>query len=140
MVHQKLVDEIKERGVRITPQRAIILEAIEEMPGHVTAEEVYARVQQVNAYISLTTIYRTLDLLCELGLLTQTNMGTATTHYALHTHATHHHALCRSCGRTFELPDDLFAPVVDVLRDEHQFEADIDHLVVFGRCWTCRPT
>ncbi len=139
MAQRKLVEEIKERGVRITPQRAIILEAIEEMPGHVTAEEVYTRVQQVNAYISLTTIYRTLDLLSELGLITQTNMGTATTHYALHTHATHHHALCRSCGRTFELPDDLFAPVVDVLQREHQFEADIDHLVVFGRCQDCQP-
>ena len=70
-----LLQELKRRGVRVTPQRAIILEAIEQMPGHITAEDVYVAVQQVNRYINLATVYRTLDLLRELDLIIETDMG-----------------------------------------------------------------
>ncbi|MCB0162466.1 MAG: transcriptional repressor, partial [Caldilineaceae bacterium] len=75
-----LVRDLKLRGVRVTPQRAIILEAIEQLPGHMTAEEIYNAVQAVNAYISLATVYRTLDLLREMGLVTEARMGTTTVH------------------------------------------------------------
>ncbi|MEZ4582387.1 MAG: transcriptional repressor [Caldilineaceae bacterium] len=108
-----LVRDLKLRGVRVTPQRAIILEAIEQLPGHMTAEEIYNAVQAVNAYISLATVYRTLDLLREMGLVTEARMGTTTVHYALKDHANHHHAVCRNCKHSYELPDDLFAPIVE---------------------------
>ena len=132
-----LVRDLKLRGVRVTPQRAIILEAIEQLPGHMTAEEIYNAVQAVNAYISLATVYRTLDLLREMGLVTEARMGTTTVHYALKDHANHHHAVCRNCKHSYELPDDLFAPIVERLRSEHNFEADVDHLVVMGLCEEC---
>ena len=99
-----LLDELKSRGYRVTPQRAIILEAIEKLPGHLTAEDVYAAVQKVNSYINLATVYRTLDLLKELDLITDADMGTGATQYALRSHGPHHHAICRVCGRSFEFP------------------------------------
>ena len=132
-----LVEELKRRGVRVTPQRAIILEAIEQMPGHITAEDVFTAVQRVNRYINLATVYRTLDLLRELDLIIETDMGASAVQFALCTHAAHHHAVCRRCGRSFEFPDDLLTPVIDGLATHYHFTADARHVVIFGWCKSC---
>jgi Fur family ferric uptake transcriptional regulator len=132
-----LLDDLKARGLRVTPQRAIILEAIENLSGHITAEEIFARVQRVNAYISLATVYRTLDLLKEMGLVTESNMGASMTHYALREHGNHHHAICRVCGRSIELSHDLFETIAIKLLTRHTFIADTNHMVVFGWCEDC---
>jgi Fur family transcriptional regulator, ferric uptake regulator len=134
-----LVEELKAQGIRITPQRAIILEAIERMPGHVTAEEVYAAVEKVNRYINLATVYRTLELLKELDLITEADMGTGAAQYALRSHGPHHHAICRACGHTFEVPHTLLAPVIQELGEQYNFVADAHHVVIFGWCSTCVP-
>ena len=63
-----LVEALRQRGMRVTPQRAIIFEAIENLEGHITAEEIFQAVQKINPYISLATVYRTLELLQELNL------------------------------------------------------------------------
>lgn len=133
-----LIDELRSRGLRITPQRAIILEAIESLSGHVTAEDVFASVQAVNNYINLATVYRTLDLLKELDLITESDMGTGATQYALRTHGPHHHAICRSCGRSFEFAHELLGPVIDQLSGDYGFMADAHHIVIFGWCETCQ--
>jgi Fur family transcriptional regulator, ferric uptake regulator len=132
-----LIDALKARGIRVTPQRAIILSTIEQMPGHMTVEEIYARVERVNSYINLATVYRTLDLLRELDLVTEADMGASATHYALHTHATHHHAVCRTCGRSIEFPHELLSSLIDMLRNNYDFVADADHTVIFGWCAAC---
>lgn len=134
-----LISDLKTRGLRVTPQRAIILEAIEGLAGHVTAEDIFAVVQQTSSYISLATVYRTLDLLKELGLITESNMGTGTTHYALISHGPHHHAVCRKCNRSIELPHNAFTPIVERLRSEYDFIADANHIVILGWCQECQP-
>lgn len=134
-----LVNDLKERGLRVTPQRAIILESIEGLSGHITAEDIFGVVKEVNSYISLATVYRTLELLKELGLITESNMGTSTTHYALRTHGTHHHAVCRVCGKTMELPSSMFEPIIEQLDSEFDFIADAHHMVVMGWCRECHP-
>ena len=139
-VNTGLIDELKQRGYRVTPQRAIILQAIESLSGHVTAEEIYHVVQKINAYISLATVYRTLVLLTELGLITEATMGTSTAHYALRTHGTHHHAVCRVCNKSIELSHDLFKPIASLLQDQHNFIADFNHLVIFGWCEACQTS
>jgi Fur family ferric uptake transcriptional regulator len=132
-----LIDALKSRGLRVTPQRAIILNAIEQIPGHMTVEQIYEQVQRVNSYINLATVYRTLDLLRELELVTEADMGASATHYALHTHATHHHAVCRACGHSLEFPHELLSPLLDTLRTDYRFFADADHTVIFGWCDAC---
>src|SRR5215212_2129942 len=99
--HTQLIEELKSHGIRVTPQRAIILEAIESLSGHFTAEDVFAVVQEVSTYINIATVYRTLELLRELEMITDSDMGTSAVHYALRTHGPHHHAICRTCGRSF---------------------------------------
>lgn len=132
-----LLEELKTRGIRVTPQRTIILDAIAGISGHFTAEDIYGAVQKVNAYINVATVYRTLDLLKELDLISEADMGATATHYALRTHGAHHHAICRTCGHSFEFPPDLLGPVIDRLRNDYHFVADAHHVVIFGWCTAC---
>lgn len=137
--HAGLIEALREKGYRVTPQRAIILEAIGSLSGHVTAEQIFEVVKQHSPYISLATVYRTLDLLQELGLITESHMGTATSHFALRTHGTHHHAVCRICKQSVELPDDYFQAVEARIRTEFNFVVDANHVVIFGWCEHCLP-
>jgi Fur family ferric uptake transcriptional regulator len=133
-----LVARLRARGIRVTPQRAMILQAIETLPGHITAEEVHSAVQRNSPYVNLATVYRTLDLLRGLDLVTVANMGTGATHYALHTHATHHHAICRSCGRSLEFPPEMLDGFMESLEREYGFVAAANHIVIFGWCARCQ--
>ena len=135
--NKSMVQAIKERGIRVTPQRAIIMQAIEALSGHVTADEIFDKVQAVNEFISLATVYRTLDLLKNLGMVTESHMGTSTAHYALPTHGFHHHAVCRICNASIELPHNLFAPITQTLQDDYDFMVDDKHVVVLGWCKAC---
>ncbi len=133
-----LVEEIKAQGIRITPQRAIIFEAIENLEGHITAEDIFQEVQQVNPYISLATVYRTLELLSDLKLVNQTNFGRSQTYFALRDHGSHHHLVCLECGRVEEFADEMLASLRSNLREKHNFEAHTDHICIFGICKGCR--
>lgn len=134
-----LIDELKSHGIRVTPQRAIILDSIESFSGHFTADDVYASVQKISSYINIATIYRTLELLTELDIVTEADMGGSATHYALRTHGPHHHAICRTCGHSFEFPCDLLTPTIEGLHDRFHFIADARHIVIFGWCAQCLP-
>jgi Fur family ferric uptake transcriptional regulator len=124
--------------MRITPQRAIIFEAIERLEGHITAEDIFQEVQEVNPYISLATVYRTLELLQELQLVTPTNLGGSQTYFALKDHGTHHHLVCLQCQRIEEFSDDLFDPVRLRLAEEYSFQVHTDHMSLFGICRECQ--
>ena len=134
----ELIKALKNKGLRMTPQRAIIFEAIETLEGHLTAEAIFEEVQQVNPYINLATIYRTLDLLQELNLMTQTNLGRGRTFFALKDHCSHHHLVCEACGRVEEFCDDVLDPVRARLEAQYGFEAHTDHISIFGLCKACQ--
>ncbi|MDM8519349.1 transcriptional repressor [Anaerolineales bacterium HSG6] len=133
-----LIQELHERGCRVTAQRAIIISAIESLSAHITADEIFKAVKKNNPYISLATVYRTLDLLKEAELITESNMGGSTMHYALKTHGPHHHAVCRKCNQSIELPSLLFTPIIEQLKTNHNFILEADHMVLFGICWQCQ--
>lgn len=133
-----LIEELRARGMRMTPQRAIIFEAIEKLVGHITAEDIFAEVQKVNAYISLATVYRTLELLQELKLITPTNLGGSQTYFALKGHGSHHHLVCLECGQIEEFSDTIFDPVRARLDEQHGFQVHTDHMSIFGVCKSCR--
>lgn len=134
---QTLVDRLRARGIRITPQRGMILRAIETMPGHLTAEAVYTAVQAESPYVNLATVYRTLDLLKSLDLITDTDMGTGAAHYALRSHADHHHAICRICRHSVEFPNHMLDSLIEDLRRDYGFGVEANHIVVFGICAAC---
>ena len=125
------------RYLRATPQRAIIFEVIEKLVGHITAEDIYEEVQKVNPYISLATVYRTLELLQELNMITPTNLGGSQTYFALKDHGPHHHLVCMECGGIEEFSDDIFDPIRIRLEEEYGFWVRTDHMSLFGVCQAC---
>ena len=134
----KLLQALKDQGLRMTPQRAIIIGVIEELKGHITAEEIFQKVQQISPYISLATVYRTLELLRDINLLTQTDFGHGQAHFALKAHGSHHHLVCLQCNSIEEFDDNLFDSIRETLEASHGFQVQTEHMSLFGLCQGCR--
>jgi Fur family ferric uptake transcriptional regulator len=130
---------LRDRGYRLTPQRELVLHAVDTL-GHATPDEVLAKVHEQSSAINISTVYRTLELLEELGLVRHTHItDRAPTYHSTRT-PQHVHLVCRGCNAVLDADPEEFAPTLAALEDRHGFEADLGHLTVFGRCADCRAT
>ena len=132
-----IVSELSERGYRLTPQRVMILSAIENSDDHISAEEIYAQIVAKYPNVNISTVYRTLELLKRLGLVTETHLGDGLVRYHSAEKGHHHHLVCRQCGAITDLDESVVSPLKDVLIREYQFIPDLRHLAIFGRCVNC---
>jgi Fur family ferric uptake transcriptional regulator len=130
-------EELRSRGYRVTPQRQLVLEAVTRLD-HATPEAIAASVQQTVKGVNISTIYRTLDLLDSLGLVTHTHLNHGAPTYHLASDASHVHLVCQGCGKIGEADQETIAPLTRALDDKHGFETNVSHLTVFGRCAECR--
>jgi Fur family ferric uptake transcriptional regulator len=130
-------DTLRASGYRVTPQRQLVLEAVTRLE-HATPEEIYAEVRQTAVGVNLSTVYRTLELLEQIGLVTHTHLGHGAHRYHLAADAQHVHLVCRGCGAIMQLDPDAVSSLVAVLDSEYGFETDVGHLTVFGTCAQCR--
>jgi Fur family ferric uptake transcriptional regulator len=130
-------EQLRARGYRVTPQRQLVLEAVARLD-HATPEEIGTQVQQTARGVNISTIYRTLELLEHIGMVTHTHLGHGAPTYHLATHADHVHLKCRDCGGVTEVGPDTIRPLITMLDEQHGFETDVGHLTVFGRCAACR--
>jgi len=121
----------------MTPQRQIVLDVIADHDGHVHTHEIVTAVQAEMPVLNKATVYRTLDFLCELQLITRTEIGGQTV-YELCAGETHHHLVCRVCGHVAELSDKHFKDLADHLLAEHDFVAELNHMAISGICSQCR--
>jgi len=128
--------DLRARGYRLTPQRQLVLQAVDTL-GHATPEHVLTEVRRTAAGVNISTVYRTLDLLEELGLVTHTHLGHGAPRYHLAAEAQHVHLVCRDCEKVTEPDVSLAAPFVESLRASHGFETDVKHFAIFGRCADC---
>src|SRR6202035_5608586 len=126
-------EELRSRGYRVTPQRQLVLEAVTKLE-HATPEEICADVQQTARGVNISTIYRTLELLEQLGLVTHTHLGHGAPRYHLAAEAEHVHLCTRDCGGMTEMSPEAARPLVTALQEDHGFETDVGHLTVFGTC------
>jgi Fur family transcriptional regulator, ferric uptake regulator len=124
-------------GYRVTPQRQLVLEAVTRLD-HATPEEILAEVHQRARGVNVSTIYRTLELLEQLGLVTHTHLGHGAPRYHLAAEADHVHLVCSECGRIIQVDRAVARPLITALEEGHDFETDVGHLTVFGRCGRCR--
>jgi Fur family transcriptional regulator, ferric uptake regulator len=129
--------ELRARGYRVTPQRQLVLEAVTKLE-HASPEEIWADVQQTASGVNISTIYRALELLEQLGLVTHTHLGHGAPRYHLAAEADHVHLVCSSCGRITQVPPDAVETLVSALDESNGFQTDVGHLTVFGRCASCR--
>jgi len=131
-----LRSRLRDSGYRLTPQRELILAAVERL-GHATPEEVLAEVRQHSSAVNASTVYRTLEVLEGLGLVHHAHLSDrAPTYHSASDHE-HFHLVCRNCGRVVSVDPEVADGLVARLRDEKSFVPDLGHLTVFGRCVDC---
>jgi Fur family transcriptional regulator, ferric uptake regulator len=127
---------LRKRGLRLTAQRQLVLEAVHDL-GHATPDQVHSKVAETAAGVNITTVYRTLELLEELGLVTHAHLSHGAPTYHTVGDVQHVHLVCRRCGTVTEVSSDLLAPVAETLQDRHGFLVDIGHVALFGQCAGC---
>ena len=131
-------EALRELGYRLTPQRQLILASLQDSDNHISAEEIYAQVRAKYPRVNISTVYRTLELLKSLGLVTETDLGGGRFRYHYADKGHHHHLICARCGAIIEVDESLLLPLKRTLLKEYGFWANISHLAIFGRCTECR--
>jgi len=129
-------EQLRARGYRMTPQRQLVLEAVGRL-GHGTPEDIATAVRETAQAVNISTVYRTLELLEELGLVQHTHLGHGAPTYSLASETDHVHLVCRDCGAVDEAPPELVEPIVQGLAVSRGFQVDVGHFAVFGRCREC---
>jgi len=132
------LEKLRARGLRLTPQREMILSAMHEMKGLATAEAIYEEVQAISSAVDISTVYRTLDLLQELEIVASVDPGDGQHRYELlGIHGPHIHLICQSCGKVIGVELEDAQPLGEHLKTRYGFTADLDHLSIVGRCREC---
>lgn len=131
--------QLRAAGQRLTPQRLLILELLFAHGEHASAEELFSEAQSRYPYLNISTVYRTLDVLRDIGLVSETDLGDGVRRFSLLAENRHHHLVCLDCGFVESVDDTLFDDLREVLRATKHFEARIDHLAIFGTCSACTP-
>ena len=128
---------LRKRGYRLTPQRYMILSVIQEAEEHLSIDQITERVQKLNPYVSLSTIYRTLELLKELGLVRENHLSGEQPHYEAAEGKDHHHLVCRNCRAIIHLDNTLLGNLNELLQEQFHFHNVTLDLVAAGYCDSC---
>jgi Fur family ferric uptake transcriptional regulator len=133
-----ITGRLREKGYRLTPQREMILAAIENSRDHISAEEIYAQVVAKYPHVNISTVYRTLDLLNKLGMVYEIDLGEGRIRYHAEGSGHHHHLVCQGCGKVIDIDEATLSSLKDILYRDYDFHADLRHVGIFGLCAGCR--
>ncbi len=128
--------ELREKGLRLTPQRELVLNAVREL-GHATPEDVAAKIHLTHPGINLSTVYRNLETLENVGLVQHTHLGHGGATYHAAEELTHLHLVCENCGSVGDAPIEAAANFVNTLSDDYGFKTDVTHFAIYGTCADC---
>ena len=137
-----LKEDLKSKGYKLTPQRRAIVDTIIDNEGeHLTAEELYDKVKKNCPEIGLATVYRTILLLEEIGVVSRLQLDDGCSRYELvHSDEAHrhHHLVCKKCNKVIEVEDDLLEELEAGIESEYKFKI-LDHTLKFyGICEECQ--
>ncbi|MCI6188818.1 MAG: Fur family transcriptional regulator [Clostridium sp.] len=137
-----LKEDLKKKGYKLTPQRRAIVDTIVVNEGkHLTAEEIYDEVKKDCPEIGLATVYRTILLLEEIGVVSRLHLNDGCSRYELvHSDEVHrhHHLICNVCNKVIEVKDDLLEEIEVKIEKEYEFKI-VDHVLKFyGICRECQ--
>ncbi|MEU3597505.1 transcriptional repressor [Streptomyces sp. NPDC006798] len=136
MVTTDWQSDLRKRGYRLTPQRQLVLEAVDTLE-HATPDDILCEVRRTASGVNISTVYRTLELLEELGLVSHAHLGHGAPTYHLADRHHHLHLVCRDCTEVIEADVDIAADFTAKLRREFGFDTDMKHFAIFGRCGSC---
>lgn len=133
------IRELHQRGLRLTPQREMVLSALHEAKGFETAEDIYERVRRLSASVDISTVYRTLDLLHQMGFVASIEAGDGQLRFALTAlQEPHLHLVCQRCGRVVGVPTEEVGVFLQTLRARYGFEVNAEDATLYGLCEACR--
>ena len=129
----------KEMGGRaVTSQRQLLLSLLKKAGGHISAKELYRRASRKNESISLATIYRTLRLFKELGLIEERRLGQVICYYEIKAFAEHQHLVCSCCGNVIEFDSNLIRKIIEKVQRDYGFNVTKTELYMEGYCEQCK--
>ena len=137
MVNQDTRKALRIPGLRVTNQRALILEVIRKGQGHLDADEIYRRAREKKPRLSLSTVYRTLQTLKKLGLVEELHFDDEHHHYEVKPPTEHHHLVCLGCGRVIEFEYPLTRLVKRDITQARDFEITGSEVKIKGYCTQC---
>ena len=137
-----IIKELQSKGYKLSPQREATLKVlIEREEDHLSAEEVFFLVKEKAPEIGLATVYRTLELLCELKIVDKINFGDGVSRYDLRKEGIdhfHHHLVCMECGSVEEVIEDLLGDVEKIIESDWGFQVKDHRLTFHGICRQCQ--
>ena len=136
--HQQAIDVLREKGHRLTPQRILVLSIVADGGGHMGVDEVFRRAKEAYPYMDIATVYRTLHLFKDLGVVTEVAIGDRLHYELIDPSGPHHHMVCRVCNGAYNLSPTYLDEFRDTLLEEFDFEPDLEHFAITGTCSGCR--
>jgi Fur family ferric uptake transcriptional regulator len=127
---------LRAKGYRLTPQRELVLHAVDRL-GHATPDEILGAVREESRAVNISTVYRTLELLEELGLVRHAHITDRAPTYHSTARPAHVHLVCRMCKGITEVAPETVEPMTRAVRERYGFVTDVGHLSVFGTCAKC---
>jgi Fur family ferric uptake transcriptional regulator len=131
---------LRAAGLRWTPQRGAVLDVLADVDGHVTGAELVERSRRIDPETTPSTVYRTLDVLEELGVVAHSHGREGRQEFHVNPVHDHGHLVCSGCGRGWELGAEDVRPLVELLESDRGFAVSVDHLTIEGRCASCSAT
>lgn len=128
---------LRDKGVRLTPQRMLILSAVANGEGHMGVDEILRKAKESYPYIDIATVYRTLHLFTKVGVVTEVAMGDRLHFELTDPDSPHHHMVCKKCGSAFDLSPHYLEEFRQALVREFGFEPDLDNFTITGTCASC---
>lgn len=129
---------LKRHGYKLTKPRLAVVQVLEAGPHHLSPSEVYERAQQLHPSLGQTTVYRTLELLTQLGALRATYMGDASQRFHRTTDGHHDHCVCSACGDVMEVGECFLGSALEKIERETGFQIEGHFLELYGTCPDCK--
>jgi len=128
----RILASLRDRGARVTPVRRAVIVALSRARSHLNAEAIAASVQAEHPDVHVSTIYRNLDVLEQLGIIEHTHLGHRPAVY--HLEPDHQHLVCEVCNRVIDVPVEILDDLAGALRRTYGFTLHPGHFAVMGKC------
>lgn len=135
----QICSRLEDHGYRLTPQRMRIVEAVlAEEDKHLSADDIYTILRENHPEIGIATVYRTLEILRELGIVNQLTFEEGVSRYEYSAREHHHHLVCLKCGKVIEFSNDELERLEQKLARKYDFQIVGHHLKLYGYCSLCQ--
>ena len=136
---EDVLASLRERGYRLTEQRRAIVLEVMRVRGHISPQQVVGRVQERIPGVNASTVYRTLDMLEDAGVVAHAHLENGAEYHRVGEHD-HVHLVCSRCGRQESIAPDAVAPAASTIAERSGFEPDFTHFAISGLCAQCAGT